>query len=217
MGYPPGLEERARAQAGLLLERYGIVAREFHRREDLLPWGMIAQELARMELKGEIRRGYFIEGLSGMQFALPPAVEELRKIRSERSRPGVVLLNACDPANPYGPGFDIPPGEKGGPPLRAPRTASAYIAFEGGRPFLLFESAGTRIRSIGNPKPETVREGLELFIGLMKLPGPVRPFREIIVEYCDDVRPAESPLGAALGALGFVRDSNQTMRRDEYS
>jgi len=217
MGDPPGPEERARAQAGLLLERYGIVAREFHRREDLLPWGMIAQELARMELKGEIRRGYFIEGLSGMQFALPPAVEELRKIRSERSRPGVVLLNACDPANPYGPGFDIPPGEKGGPPLRAPRTASAYIAFEGGRPFLLFESAGTRIRSIGNPKPETVREGLELFIGLMKLPGPVRPFREIIVEYCDDVRPAESPLGAALGALGFVRDSNQTMRRDEYS
>ncbi len=217
MGDPPAPGERARAQAGLLLERYGIVAREFHPREDLLPWGMIAQELARMELKGEIRRGYFIEGLSGMQFALPSAVEELRKMRSERPRPAVVLLNACDPANPYGPGFAIPPGQKGGTPLRAPRAASVYIAFEGGRPFLLFESSGTRIRSIGNPAPETVREGLELFIGLMKLPGPVRPFREIVVEYCDDVRPAESPLGAALGALGFVRDSNQTMRRDEYS
>jgi len=217
MGNPPEPGERARAQAGLLLERYGIVSREFHAREDLLPWGMIAGELARMELKGEIRRGYFIEGLSGMQFALPAAVEELRKIRTERGRAEIVLLNACDPANPYGGGFDIPPGEKGGPPIRAPRAASAYIAFEGGRPFLLFESSGSRIRSIGDPAPETLRRGLELFIGLMKLPGPVRPFREIVVEYCDDVRPAESPLGAALGALGFVRDSNQTMRRDEYA
>ena len=51
----------------------------------------------------------------------------------------------------------------------------------------------------------------------MRLPGPVRPFREIVVEYCDDVRAAESPLREALRALGFVRDSNQRMRRDEYS
>jgi ATP-dependent Lhr-like helicase len=217
MGDPPGEEERARAQATLLLERYGIVAREFHKREDLLPWGMIAPELARMELKGEIRRGYFVEGLSGMQFALPSAVEELRKVRSERLRGGVVLLNACDPANPYGPGVDLFPGDKGGSPLRVTRSPSTYMAFDGGAPFLLFESSGARIRSLGVPGMEIVRKGLELFVGLLRLPGTLRPFREIVVEYCDDIRPAESPLGAELSALGFVRDSNQTMRRDEYA
>jgi ATP-dependent Lhr-like helicase len=217
MGDPPGEDERARAQAGLLLERYGIVAREFHRREDLLPWGMIAPELARMEMRGEVRRGYFVEGLSGMQFALPRAVEELRKVRSEGLHGGVVLLNACDPANPYGPGVDFSPGEKGATPPRVTRAPSTYIAFDRGSPFLVFESSGARIRSISPARSEAVRKGLELFVGLLRLPGTLRPFREIVVEYCDDLRPAESPLGAQLRALGFVRDSNQTMRRDEYA
>jgi ATP-dependent Lhr-like helicase len=217
MGDQPGDDDRARAQAELLLERYGIVAREFHRREDLLPWGIIAPELTRMELKGEIRRGYFVEGLSGMQFALPSAVEELRKVRSEGRQTGVVLLNACDPANPYGPGVDFSPGEKGVTPLRVTRSPTTYIAFDGGSPFLLFESSGARIRSLGVPGKEIVRKGLELFVGLLKLPEALRPFREIVVEYCDDLRPAESPIGAELRALGFVRDSNQTMRRDEYA
>ncbi|HEX7574366.1 MAG TPA: crosslink repair DNA glycosylase YcaQ family protein, partial [Bacteroidota bacterium] len=217
MGDATGDTDRARAQAGLLLERYGIVAREFHRREDLLPWGMIAPELARMELRGEIRRGYFVEGLSGMQFALPRAVEELRKVRSEGLRGGVVLLNACDPANPYGPGVDFSSGEGGTTPLRVTRSPSTYVAFDGGSPFLLFESSGARIRSIGAAGNEAVRKGLDLFVGLLRLPGTLRPFREIVVEYCDDLRPAESPLGPQLRALGFVRDSNQTMRRDEYA
>jgi hypothetical protein len=128
-----------------------------------------------------------------------------------------VLLNACDPANPYGPGVDFSPGEEGTTPLRVTRSPSTYIAFDGGSPFLLFESSGSRIRSIGAARSEAVQTGLELFVGLLKLPGTLRPFREIVVEYCDDLRPAESPLGAHLRALGFVGDSNQTMRRDEYA
>lgn len=217
MGEAGGDGERARAQAGLMLERYGIVAREFHAREDLLPWGMIAHELTRMELKGEIRRGYFIEGLSGMQFGLPEAVEELRRIRSEGHREGVVLLNSCDPANLYGPGVEIASGGSGGTTLRVVRSPGAYIAFDGGTPFLLFESYGARIRSIGDPPPEAVHRGLELFVSLLRLPEHLRPFREIVVEYCNEKRPLESPLGAELRTLGFVRDANQTMRRDTYA
>ena len=217
MGEQPADEDRARAQAELLLGRYGIVAREFHGREDLLPWGMIAAELTRMELRGEIRRGYFIEGLSGMQFALPSAVEELRKIRSEGRRPGIVLLNACDPANPCGPGVELFAAHEGGPPLRVGRSPGTYIAFDGGSPFLIFESSGARIRTFGNPSMESVRKGLELFVGLLGLPATLRPFREIVVEFCDDIRPAESPLGEQLRRLGFVGDSNQTMRRDQYA
>jgi len=217
MGKAPSDEERARAQALLLLERYGIVAREFMAREDLLPWGVIAQELNRMELRGEVRRGYFVEGLSGMQFALPGAVEELRRLRSGAHGETMVLINAADPANPYGPGIGLQGGAEGHAPAAGSRVPSTYIAFAGGLPVLVFESWGARIRTVGTPAIETVREGLALFTGLLRLPGRLRPFREIIVEYCDDVRPVESPLGRELGNLGFVRDANQRMRRDEYA
>ena len=217
MGKTPSDEERARAQALLMLERYGIVAREFHAREDLLPWGVIAQELHRMELRGEVRRGYFVQGLSGMQFALPAAVEELRRVRSGTAGRQVVLLNASDPANPYGPGVSLHFGAGPNASPAAPRVPSAYVAFAGGAPILVFESWGARIRTVGTPTIEHVREGLALFTGLLRLPGRLRPFREIVVEYCDDIRPVESPLGGELRTLGFVRDANQRMRRDEYA
>jgi hypothetical protein len=51
---------------------------------------------------------------------------------------------------------------------------------------------------------------------MIKLPEPLRPFKEIVVEHCDGQRPAQSPLGAVLAALGFHKDSNQTMRYDGY-
>lgn len=138
MGDELSLGEKAEAQALLLLNRYGILAREFYRREELLPWGLIASQLQRMEMRGAIRRGYFVEGLSGMQFALPAAVEELRRVRSEqhgKERP--ILINACDPANPFGQG--IPLGT-----LTPSRTPNNYIAFDRGAPILLIESNGAR-------------------------------------------------------------------------
>ncbi|HTO95015.1 MAG TPA: DEAD/DEAH box helicase [Bacteroidota bacterium] len=217
MGKTPTDEERAGAQALLLLERYGIVAREFLSREDILPWGVIAQELNRMELRGEVRRGYFVQGLSGMQFALPAAVEALRRLRSEGRRDRMALLNACDPANPFGPGVSLHAAAGHNASPVTSRVPSTYIAFAGGTPVLVFESWGARIRTVGTPPIETVREGLALFTGLLRLPGRLRPFREIIVEYCNDVRPVESPLGPELRVLGFVRDANQRMRRDEYA
>jgi ATP-dependent Lhr-like helicase len=71
LGEPLSPEDRAAYQAEQLLDRYGIVARELCKREDILPWSLLAAHLQRMEMQGKIRRGYFIEGLSGMQFAHP--------------------------------------------------------------------------------------------------------------------------------------------------
>jgi len=129
----------------------------------------------------------------------------------------MVLLNACDPANPCGPGvlLHAAAGHNASPVTS--RVPSTYVAFAGGAPVLVFESWGARIRTVGTPPIETVREGLALFTGLLRLPGRLRPFREIIVEYCNDVRPVESPLAGELSVLGFVRDANQRMRRDEYA
>ena len=214
MGPAADPEDIAAAQAQQLLERYGIVAREFHRREEFVSWPLIAMQLQRMEMRGEIRRGYFVEGLSGMQFGLPAAVDALRRVRSAPpARDDLILVNACDPANPYGPGVEMPAGT----PVRVSRIPGNYVAFASGSPVLIIEAYGSRLRTIGTPATEVLREALAIFVAMLRLPAPLQPFKEIIVEYCDELRPADSPLAAALRSLGFVGDRNQTMRRDAYA
>jgi len=101
----PETECRALFEVQLLLERYGIVARDLAVQDpSLLPWRILYEVLSRLELTGEVRRGYFVEGLSGAQFALPEAVTQLAELRNHPSeQEPVVLLHALDPANLYGP------------------------------------------------------------------------------------------------------------------
>ena len=56
--------------------------------------------LRAMEESGRIRRGYFVEGLGGSQFALPGAVDRLRALRETGG--GIIAMAATDPANAYG-------------------------------------------------------------------------------------------------------------------
>src|SRR5581483_5989175 len=71
--------ERRRALGELLLERYGILTREQGLAEGLAGgFSAIYSELSQLETLGIARRGYFLEGLGGAQFALPGAVERLR-------------------------------------------------------------------------------------------------------------------------------------------
>lgn len=207
LGAEVSVEEQAQAQATLLLNRYGIVAREFYRREDLLPWHMLALELQRMELRGEIRRGYFVEGLSGMQFALPAAVEEARRIRAEQSSEGQIIINACDPANPYGQGVGS---------FSLSRLHSNYIAFNRGNPILLIEGNGTRLYSVGEIAIEDVHEALKQFMNMLSLPEQMRPFKQIVIESVDGDRAAASRFSSVLAKLGFRRDAQQTMRYDGW-
>jgi len=59
---------------------------------------MLARRLQLMEMRGHVRRGYFIEGLSGAQFASSEAVERLRECSSSLAEDDeVVVVNACDP------------------------------------------------------------------------------------------------------------------------
>ncbi len=75
-----------RALAELLLERQGIVTRDGVRAEGIPGgYGAVYAELRALETLGLCRRGYFVEGLGGAQFALGGAVERLRELR-ERGR-----------------------------------------------------------------------------------------------------------------------------------
>ena len=97
--------ERALAWSNVLLERYGIVSREAALAEEL-PGGFSAiyQVFKTAEEAGRIRRGYFIDGLSGAQFALAGSIDKLRGLRDEEHRDepvterDVVTLAAVDPA-----------------------------------------------------------------------------------------------------------------------
>lgn len=216
MGEHMNSEERAQRQAVQLLDRYGIVAREFYRREELLPWALVASALQRMEMRGEIRRGYFVEGLSGMQFALPAAVEELRRLRAEGSEGAPLLVNACDPANPYGPGVPLPQTASQSEELRLARVPSNYLVFQRGMPILLIENYGMRLWTVAETTEENMNNALRIFVGVLQLPDYIRPVRSIRIEHCNGIRPVQSLLEPSLRSVGFARDRNQTMVYEGY-
>lgn len=147
-----------------------------------------------------------------MQFALPAAADMVRAINNEQSTmngelPSVV--NACDPANPYGFGIEIG-GVKAGANIRIARLPLNYFVFDRGSPVLWIEGFGARITTVAESSQEIVRAGLEQFVSNLR--SSFRNEREVVVEYCDGIRPAESPLAETLRSIGFYRDRAQTMR-----
>jgi ATP-dependent Lhr-like helicase len=126
----------AHTLAGVLLERHGVLTREAVRGEGV-PGGFAAvyPVLRAMEEAGRIRRGYFVAGLGGAQFALPGAVDRLRQFRDPSSAPKAQLLAATDPGNPYG--LALPWPVRG-----AQRAAGAHVVLIDGEAALYVEKGG---------------------------------------------------------------------------
>ena len=95
-----------------------------------------------MEFRGEVRRGYFVKGLSGAQFASPTALDMLRAVagEDESSKP-LVILAASDPANIYNLPMDLADKD----PLSRPRGAGALLVTRGGKVVLSIEGRGRRV------------------------------------------------------------------------
>jgi ATP-dependent helicase Lhr and Lhr-like helicase len=185
---------RRRAVAELMLERYGILTREQVRAEGL-PGGFsgIYPELSQLETLGVARRGYFVEGLGGAQFALPGAVERLRAVGDDETP---IVLAAVDPAQPYGAALSWPDREDG---RRPSRVAGAYVVITGGEPILYLERGGRGLQTlVGYDDPR-------LEPALVAVTEQVRAgrVRRIALEKVDGESALASPLGPALVALGF--------------
>jgi len=119
-----------------LLQRYGIVTRETVAQENL-PGGFSAvyEVLKALEAQGRIRRGYFVAGLGGAQFAQPAAVDLLRSLRATNpNQPEMLLLAASDPANPWGSILRWPIPESAAPDNTAvlTRSVSASVILRNG-------------------------------------------------------------------------------------
>ena len=100
-------------RAWQLLRRYGVMFRDLLARESYAPsWRSLLAVYRRLEARGEIRGGRFINGFVGEQFALPEAVERLRAERRAKDSDEPVVISSADPLNLVGiltPGGRISP------------------------------------------------------------------------------------------------------------
>jgi ATP-dependent Lhr-like helicase len=108
----------------MLLRRYGIVFRDVLAREtNLATWRELLMGFRRLEDRGEIRGGRFVDGFLGEQFALPVAVESVRALRKLPPSGETIKLSAADPLNLVG---ILVPGE------RVPAISGRTVTFRDG-------------------------------------------------------------------------------------
>jgi ATP-dependent helicase Lhr and Lhr-like helicase len=125
--HPDAAVERPRAVEAacwMLLRRYGIVIRDLLAREsNLPPWRELLMGFRRLEDRGEIRGGRFVDGFLGEQFALPIAVESVRSMRNLPLSGEAITLSAADPLNLVG---ILVPGE------RVPAISGHSVSYQDG-------------------------------------------------------------------------------------
>jgi ATP-dependent Lhr-like helicase len=191
-----------------MLGRYGVAARELALLDPwLLPWRVLYEVLSRMELAGQVRRGYFVEGLSGAQFALPEASALLQDLHlpSTAAAPAV-LLHSQDPANLYGPGapLDIPLLDGGTRPLL--RRPGNWLVVRAGRPVLLVEQQGRKLTALPSASREDVQAAAACLPGICDRSRGLAARHKLTVEEWNG-RPVTATEGRELlEAAGFVRD-----------
>jgi ATP-dependent Lhr-like helicase len=141
---PATATEAAHARAVQLLERHGVLTREAALGEGVAGgFAGIYPVLRLLEERGRARRGYFVAGLGGAQFALPGVVDRLRSARPDSAGAGAVaVLAATDPAQPYGAALAWP--DSSGRPARA---AGALVVLRAGEPLCFVDRGGTALWS----------------------------------------------------------------------
>ncbi len=220
--------ERRRVLAELLLERYGVLTREQVLAEGIKGgFAMLYDTLCNLETLGVCRRGYFIEGMGGAQFALPGAVERLRASGRPSSGPSApagpdraaaapagggerrstLVIAAADPAQPYGAALPWPKRE--GQDRRPSRVAGAYVVTVDDQPALYVERGGRGLITLADAAEPSggaaARDGDVLGEALSALADAVRAGRvgKLALERIDGEPAIASGWSDALLALGF--------------
>jgi ATP-dependent Lhr-like helicase len=191
-----------------LLTRYGVVFRETAHAEGLVGgFSAVYDALKAMEESGRVRRGYFAADLGATQFAMPAAVDMLRRLRvaaSGSDGPEVLMLAATDPANPYGALLRWPP---------APEAGSSLTRSVGARVVLVDGLLACYLRR-GNPnlqvmlpddepgRSQVARALAEFFVALVQRDED-RARGGMLIAQVNGVAVAESAMARALLDAGF--------------
>ena len=192
-----------------LLERYGLVVKAATAREGI-SWTEIAPLMELWEASGKIRRGYFVEGLGGMQYARSAVIENLRRDPGA-GLPEYYALHWKDPANPYswmaGAGSNVKDQLPFQPELIVLRQGVPVLGAGGGRQWRL-----------ASMMPLTDAD-LRLAIGaLVKLAERLKSSdRRVTIESYDGSPSWQGEIGKALENEGFERDYHGMVKWTNYA
>jgi ATP-dependent helicase Lhr and Lhr-like helicase len=180
-----------------------VVTRDGVRAEGI-PGGYapVYRELRKLETLGVCRRGYFVEGLGGAQFALPGAVERLRERPEEEA---AVVLAAADPAQPYGGA--LPWLKRSG--ARAARVAGAHVVLLDGQAALFVERGGRSLVPLRDPEEDWLREALGALVEHAKRSG----LKRLAVERFDGRPVGETEVMPLLLDVGFLAGPRRAVLR----
>ena len=148
-----------------------------------------------MEESGRCRRGYFVEGLGGAQFALPGAVDRMRALVDPPSESATQVLAATDPANPYGAALPWPERDGG---HKAGRKAGALVVLVDGNLALYVEKGGRTLLSYRDD-PEEMRPAVDA----LALAAREGILGRLTVQKADGEAIEDSPFADALLHAGF--------------
>jgi ATP-dependent Lhr-like helicase len=192
--------ERLHALTLALLDRHGVLTREAVAGEGLEGgFSAVYPVLRALEEAGRIRRGYFVEGLGGAQFALAGAIDRLRAVREPGSGREVHVLAAADPANAYGAALAWPRrGEADRRPFQ--RAAGAYVVLVDGEAVLYVDRGGTSLQTL--PAFGDEERALLAARALRGLLSDGR-FRELVISKVDGEAVSGSAARDLLLAAGF--------------
>jgi len=207
----PSTTELLTARAVQLLERYGVLTRESALGEGADGgFAGVYPVLKLLEERGQVRRGYFVDGLGAAQFALPGAVDRLRAVRDgadggpdgpdgpgTTDGAGPLVLAATDPGQPFG--ATLPWPDSSGRPAR---VAGAHVVIDDGEAMAFLERSGKRLITFEAGRTRVGDGDLTWPSALAQLVER-RRYRQIELAQIDAVAASESPLAAALRAVGF--------------
>jgi ATP-dependent Lhr-like helicase len=206
------LTQRQTALTEQLLRRYGVLVRSALTRE-LVEGGFAALYpiLRAMEEAGRVRRGYFVAGMGGAQFALPGTDELLRRApetRNGKPKGEVAVLAASDPANAYGALLKWPiTAVENLPPQR---TAGARVFLLDGRLLAYLSRTGNHLLTFPAEDPaDQPGDDEQLAAALAKLADS----NGILVNQINGRPASESPLAAALAGHAFTPTTRGLLRR----
>jgi len=200
-GELPSDTDRRAALARSLLERYGVVTREVAHAEGLEGgFSSVYEILKVMESGGRIRRGYFVAGHGGVQFALPGADEDLRAQRTPKDdAPRAQVLSAVDPANPYGALLPWP--ERDASSGRLSRIAGAYVVIHRGALAAYLQSTGALTTFNAEASAQRERASADALTAWARGQPLRRAFR---IATIDGAPAAEHAIATAFRDAGFV-------------
>jgi ATP-dependent Lhr-like helicase len=151
-----------------------------------------------MEESGKVRRGYFVEGLGGAQFASAGAVDQLRSCRTDEEETLPLVLAATDPANPYGSLLPWPASPAGGSPRR---VVGATVVLVQGALRLYLDRGARRALTFSDDSGSLV-----LAASALREVAARRRGRYLRLERLDGELARTSPRATLFGQAGFTPD-----------